>query len=142
MIRYSHSEGGKVVHYKQWPDTIDGQVDDNGTLRAMTPDEVAELTAILDEADRDTDRAAIKDDLELVKQARDKSATTRGEIVDGDDQLPKWSRDITVATTGDTVRLEQRVGHLVKEVAALNGTCRVLSAVLVRMIRAQNLDSQ
>lgn len=140
MTRQRLEKDGVEIYYKDWPDAPDGQIDDNGTIRDMTPDEVAELTAILDDADRAADRAAIKDDLELVKQARVKSATTRGEIVDGDDQLPKWSRDITVAGTGDTVRLEQRIGHLTAEVAALNGTCRVLSAVLVRIIKAQNLD--
>lgn len=33
---------GQEVAYKQWPDTADGDIDDNGTIRKMTAAEVAE----------------------------------------------------------------------------------------------------
>lgn len=131
---------GSEVAYRQWPVTLDGQIDDNGTVRDMTSDEVAELTGQLDEADRAADRAEIPSDLERAKANRDQHRDARLEMVDGDDQLPKWSRDITFAGTGDTVRAEQRIGHLVQEVTKLHGTVRELSAVIVRLIRAQNLD--
>lgn len=141
--RDSHFTDGEETHYKLWPDTIDGQIDDNGTLRDMEPDEVAELTSELDQADRSADRAAIRDDLELVKTERDQARDTRIQMVgdsEGNGQRPRWSRDITVAGTGNTVRLEQRADHLTTEVAKLNGAVRVLCAVLARVIRAQRLD--
>lgn len=32
-------ESGTRVSYQQWPDTPDGQMDDNGTLRPLTEEE-------------------------------------------------------------------------------------------------------
>ena len=36
---------GAEVWYRQWPDTVDGDIDDNGTVRPMTEAEVAEWHA-------------------------------------------------------------------------------------------------
>ena len=49
---------GTLIYYKQWPDTPDGDIDDNGTVRPMTEAEVAEWHArnppppLVPEADR------------------------------------------------------------------------------------------
>lgn len=54
---------GAEVWFRQWPDTPDGLIDDDGSVRAMTADEVAEWHArnppppLVDPADRlDDDR--------------------------------------------------------------------------------------
>jgi hypothetical protein len=41
-MRDSVYADGREVEYVQWPDTADGMIDVNGTVREMTADEVAE----------------------------------------------------------------------------------------------------
>lgn len=43
--RHSLFDNGVEVEYVQWPDTADGLIDDNGTVRPMTEAEVAEWHA-------------------------------------------------------------------------------------------------
>jgi hypothetical protein len=127
-----------------WPDTETGTVNDditeNGTPRPMTADEQTEWLAKVDADSRETDTAELRDsDFQLAKDERDQNAQDRQDM-DETTGIGRWTRDITVAGTGDTVRLEQHARHLQTEVRQLKGSVRLLSAILVRMIRAQRLD--
>lgn len=159
MTRQRLEKDGVEIYYKDWPDAPDGQIDDNGTIRDMTPDEVAELTAQLDQADRDADAAALKDDLQVMKDARDSAATSRTEMdaPDGEGSLSRWNPvkeiadeafpDPTVDEAAWRAEVEARIEDqakllnlVVKEVRRIYGDIRKMAAALVRKFRKDGDD--
>ena len=72
---------GVVVYYFQWPSTRDGQIDENGTLRAMSSSELAvwdsEEAADTAAAESDTRRTSLTGAVVTLRQwADDANATT------------------------------------------------------------------
>ncbi len=99
----------------------------------------AEHALRLDANERDQDAADFVTDFQALKDMRDAAAQSRADM-DPAEGLGRWTRDITVAGTGDTVRLEQRSGHHSAEIRKLHGDIRFLSAAVIRMSRALGLD--
>lgn len=161
-----YNDAGSIIAYRQWPADETGQVDDNGTLRALTADELAEWAAADDEADREADTAALKDDLQNAKNVRDAAIQSR---TDMDHETPdpaalaKWAPvDESVlpgldGTGTNAVRitaLELRVDELNTrtqdtaklandlrlELRRVYGDIRLISAMLVRKFRKDRDD--
>lgn len=141
---------GNEVSYKQWPDDgaggidVNGQIDDNGTLRPLTTEEQDDVAQEADEADRDTDRAGLSVDLQDLKDKRD-NAQTRFDTITG------WADIAVVSRTGNQsaqiTKLQDKVDELADrsnqykdQVRFAWGRIRQLYITCIRIIRAQRLD--
>lgn len=132
-----------------------------------TPAEVADREAraataaaeATDHADRDADAAALRDDLQTMKDVRDEAATSRTEMdaPDGEGSLSRWNpvKEITDEAFPDPLtdleawqaEVEARIDDqakllnlVAKEMRRMYGDIRVTAAALVRKFRKDRDD--
>lgn len=151
---------------RRWPEDAEGNIDPDGLIvdwdgstRPLTVDERTAVEAEQEQADRDADAAALRDDLQVMKDARDEAATSRTEMdaPDGEGSLSRWNPvkenaveafpDPTVDEAAWRAEVEARIEDqakllnlTVKEVRRVYGDVRSMAAALVRKFRKDRDD--
>lgn len=151
---------------KVWPTTSEGNIDLDGDVvdfdgqtRPLVDSEKHEAREWEDENERTADAAALRDDLQVMKDARDAAVTSRTEMdaPDGEGSLGRWNpvKEIADEAFPDPLvdeaawraeveaRIEDQAKLLnltVKEVRRVYGDVRSMAAALVRKFRKDGDD--